>query len=151
VALCSFVPFDGVLSRVEESMRDIVKDFAISIPQPVSAFQSAEMRNALEEIAEARSAEGFVARIMREVAAFEAALDSAYEVGVSLVSFGQTFTFYVTGIGFIEPSLITFRGLTDAKDPVQLVQHVNQISFLLMKVKRLEPEKPKTPIGFSFG
>ena len=132
-------------------MRDIFKDPAISIPQPVSAFQSAEMRNALEEIAEARSAEGFVRRIMREVAAFEAALDSAYEVGVRLVSFGQAFTFHVTGIGFIEPSLITFSGLTDAKDPVQLVQHVNQISFLLMKVKRLEPQKPKTPIGFSLG
>jgi hypothetical protein len=134
---------------VEDSMRDIFKDPAITIPQAVSAFQSAEMRNALEEIAEARSAEGFVTRIMREVAAFEAALDPLHEVAIRLVSFGQAFTFRVTAIGFIEPSLITFRGLTDAKDPVQLVQHLNQISFLLMKAKRLQPEKPKTPIGFS--
>jgi hypothetical protein len=132
-------------------MSDIFKAPVISVPQSVSAFQSAEMRTALEEIAEARSAQGFVTRIMREVAAFEDALDPAHEVGISLVSFGQAFTFHVTRIGFIEPSLITFRGLTDARDPVQLVHHVNQISFLLMKVKRLQPEKPKTPIGFSFG
>jgi hypothetical protein len=105
----------------------------------------------LAEIAEARSAEGFVKRIVREIRAFESSLDPVHEVGIQLVSFGQALTFHVTRIGFIEPSLITFHGLTEAQQPVQLVQHVTQISFLLMKVKRLEPEKPKKPIGFSLG
>jgi hypothetical protein len=33
-------------------------------------------------------------------------------------------------------------------DPVELIQHVSQISILLMKLKRSDPEAPKRPIGF---
>ena len=118
-------------------------------PVPSSARDVQRNTEILAEIAEARSAEGFVKRIMGEIRTFESSLDAAHEVGIRLVSFGQALTFHVTGIGFIEPSLILFHGLTDAQEPVELVQHLTQISFLLMKVKRLEPEKPKKPIGFS--
>lgn len=121
------------------------------VESPTSAHDAQRRTEMLAEITEARSAEGFVKRIVGEIRTFESSLDSAHEVGIRLVSFGQTLTFHVTRIGFIEPSLITFQGLTDAQEPVQLVQHVTQISFLLMKVKRLEPEKPKKPIGFSSG
>jgi hypothetical protein len=119
------------------------------IPNSLQEFQ----RNTeiLAEIAETRSAEGFATRLVREIRAFESSLDPAHEVGIRLVNFGQTLTFTVRHIGFIEPSLITFQGLTGAQEPVQLIQHVNQISFLLMKVQRLEPEEPKKPIGFSSG
>ena len=116
-------------------------------------MDNAEMLDAIAETrsaeAEARSAGGFVKRIVRGIRAFESSLDPAHEVGIRLVSFGQTLTFHVGRIGFIEPSLIIFEGFTEAQQPVKLVQHVNQISFLLMKVERLEPEKPKKPIGFT--
>jgi hypothetical protein len=118
---------------------------------PTSAHDFQLRTEALAEITEARSAEGFVKRIVGEIRAFESSLDPAHEVGIRLVSFGQALTFHVKHVGFIEPSLITFRGRTDAQEPVQLIQHVSQISFLLMKVKRLEPEKPKERIGFSSG
>lgn len=112
-------------------------------------MRNTEIFDAFTEAAEARSAAGFVKRIVHEVRSFESSLDPAHEVGMRLVSFGQALTFHVAHIGFIEPSLIVFEGLTEAQQPVKLVQHVNQISFLLMKMQRLEPEKPKKPIGFS--
>jgi hypothetical protein len=118
---------------------------------PSSAQEFARTSEILAQVSEARSAEGFVKRLLREIRAFEFSLDPAHEVGIRLVSFGQALTFHVTRIGFVEPSLITFHGLSEAREPVQLVQHVNQISFLLMKVERLEPETPKQPIGFSSG
>jgi hypothetical protein len=130
----------------------MTEPFGFPVVQVPSSLQDFQRNTDITgKIAEARSAEGFVKRIMREIRAFESSLDPAHEVGIRLVSFGQALTFTVTRIAFIEPSLITFHGLTTAQEPVQLVQHVNQISFLLMKVQRLEPEKPKKPIGFSWG
>jgi hypothetical protein len=97
---------------------------------------------------EERSAKGFVRRIMDRIQAFEQDLDADHEVGIRLVSFGQSLTFHVTQIGFIEPLMITFQGTTDEGAPVQLIQHLNQISFLLMRLNRLQPDQPKQPIGF---
>ena len=56
--------------------------------------------------------------------------------------------FSLSDIGFWNPSLITFRGVTDDGSPVELIQHVTQISVLLMKLPRKDPSKPKRPIGF---
>jgi hypothetical protein len=107
-----------------------------------------ESLKSLQQVAQARSAEGYAERLLVEVRQFEARLDAEHEVGARLVSFGQALQFHVLSIGFIEPSLIVFEGLTSAREPVRLVQHVIQISFLLMAVPRLEPDKPKQPIGF---
>ena len=60
----------------------------------------------------------------------------------------QSLTFHVDSIGFYNPSLISFYGQMDDGSPVQLVQHVSQISFLLMAVERLDPTKPKRRFGF---
>lgn len=70
-------------------------------------------------------------------------------MGARLISFGQALTFHMMAIGYTAPSLVTFYGLTDSGDRVQLVQHVSQLSFLLMAVKKLK-EKP-TRIGFLAG
>jgi hypothetical protein len=51
-------------------------------------------------------------------------------------------------IGYWNPSLISFQGRTDDGQPVELIQHVSQISILLMKLKRPDPSKPKRKIGF---
>lgn len=79
---------------------------------------------------------------------FNRELDDEYEVGVQLVSFGEKVTFHIKNIGYWNPSLISFSGITDEGAPVELIQHVTQISILLMKMERTEPENPKKPIGF---
>lgn len=80
---------------------------------------------------------------------FDEQLDSTWETGIRLVAFGQSVTFSVMQLGYSDPSLIHFFGILDNGQPVQLIQHVSQISFLLTAIPRINPEKPKPPIGFT--
>ena len=79
---------------------------------------------------------------------FDKELNQEHEVGIKLVNFGQTVQFTVHNIGYFNPKLICFYGETPDGSAIQLVQHVNQISFLLTAVQRKNPEEPKRPIGF---
>jgi len=97
---------------------------------------------------EARTAKGFYDRIAVIIKRFEASLDDEHEVGVKLASFGQAVTFSISEMGYIDPLLIVFHGHTENEDPIELIQHVNQISFVLIRIKRKELQKPKNPIGF---
>lgn len=91
----------------------------------------------------------FHKRLINMINDFDRELDEEHEVGMRLVSFGQSVTFHVTDLGYWNPSLIVFHGVKEDGSPVELIQHVSQISFLLTKVPRLDPEKPKKPIGFN--
>jgi hypothetical protein len=104
--------------------------------------------NALIVNAESNYASEFHKRLMKWINDFNASLDDKHEVGLRLVSFGQTVTFHLQDLGYWDPSLISFSGTTETGEPVELIQHVSQISILLMKMQRLQPEKPKVPIGF---
>ncbi|MGO9611951.1 MAG: DUF6173 family protein [Dissulfurispiraceae bacterium] len=99
--------------------------------------------------AEQGMASAFYERLAKWINNFDSSLDEEHEVGVRLVSFGQTILFHLKGMGYWNPFLISFSGTTDDGDPVELIQHVNQISILLMKLPRKDPEKPKRPIGFN--
>ena len=90
----------------------------------------------------------FYKRLVKMINEFDEDLDQEHEVGMRLVTFGQTVTFHVVDLGYYNPSLITFYGKLENGSSVKLIQHVSQISFLLMAVKRLDPEVPKTKIGF---
>ncbi|EJL42186.1 hypothetical protein BAG01nite_46320 [Brevibacillus agri] len=90
----------------------------------------------------------FHKRLIQMIAEFELALDEQHEVGMRLVSFGQNVTLRVEGIGYYNPSLIRFFGTTETGAPVELIQHVTQISFLLMAVKKADPANPPKRIGF---
>ncbi|OGC89898.1 MAG: hypothetical protein A2142_06725 [candidate division Zixibacteria bacterium RBG_16_48_11] len=91
----------------------------------------------------------FYKRLTKWISDFDQALDQEHEVGLRLVNFGQTVTFHLESIGYWNPSLISFSGFTDNGDPVELIQHVTQISVLLTKLKRKDLTKPKRPIGFA--
>ena len=91
----------------------------------------------------------FYKRLVEMVNDFDASLDQEHEVGVRLVSHGQIIQFHVEDIGYWDPSLICFYGILEDSSRVKLIQHVSQLSFLLMAVKRSNPEEPKRSIGFS--
>ncbi len=91
-------------------------------------------------------ASGFYERLTEWIADFESDLDDQTEVGVRLVNFGQSLTFHLTGMSYWNPQLIRFDGMDASGQPVQLIQHVSQISVLLMKVPKLG-DTPKR-IGF---
>jgi hypothetical protein len=75
---------------------------------------------------------------------------SEHEVGIRLVTFGQTVTFRLESMGYWNPSLLCFRGALDDGTTVELIQHVSQLSVLPMSLPRLDSSIPKKPIGFSF-
>jgi hypothetical protein len=79
---------------------------------------------------------------------FEAKLDPTHEVGVRLVNFGQPIEFYLEGIEYCESPLMRFTGCSEDGQPLELIQHVSQISILLKRLPRKDPEKPRQPIGF---
>jgi hypothetical protein len=56
--------------------------------------------------------------------------------------------FHLHNMGYWNPSLISFSGTTENGEPVELIQHISQISLLLMKLPRTNPSEPKKPIGF---
>jgi len=91
-------------------------------------------------------AEAFWKIIAIHIIKFEEELDEKEEVGAKLVTFGDNIIIHVEELGFWNPQLITFSGYTEDGKRVRLIQHINQISFLLMAVPRKQPERKR--VGF---
>jgi hypothetical protein len=85
--------------------------------------------------------------IMESIKDFEDSLDNDHEVAIQLASFGQSILLNVTSIGFSNPSLIHFYGYVNGQF-AELIQHVNQLSFLLLSTKKDEPTREPRRIGF---
>lgn len=90
----------------------------------------------------------FYEQLVDEIKDFDNSLNDEYEVGVKLITYGNTYEFYLTDIGYHNPYLIYFYGELPDGSPIQLIQHVSQINFVLIKLKKQDPEKPKRKIGF---
>jgi hypothetical protein len=130
-------PLKGLLSQ-QESVRELLA--ARPVMPELTKFEIPVNQNLASE---------FYKRLAQWIQDFDANLDQEYEVGVRLVSFGQAVTFHLHNMGYWNPSLISFQGITDQGDPVELIQRVSQISVLLIKVKRTDTSQPKRPIGFA--
>lgn len=126
--------------------RDMILGFDFKIPK--MEIPSIE-RPQFAINAEQGVASEFYKRIVKWINDFDKSLDEEHEVGVRLVNFGQSVIFHLDGIGYWNPFLISFSGRTEDGQPVELIQHVNQISILLMKLPRKNPDQPKRPIGFN--
>lgn len=86
--------------------------------------------------------------IMERIKKFEDTLDNDHEVALRLASFGQSITLSVVDIGYSNPSTLVFHGYV-GDQPATLIQHMSQLNFLLLAVKKADPEKPPRRIGFS--
>ena len=85
--------------------------------------------------------------IMHRIKEFEEELDDEHEIAVQLASFGKDILMNVTGIGYSNPSTLVFHGFVNGQNAT-LIQHMSMLSFLLLAVKKPEPEKPARRIGF---
>lgn len=94
-------------------------------------------------------ADEFHRRFINWINDFHQSLDEEHEVGARLVNFGQSVTFHIEDISYWNPSLISFQGKNESGEVVELIQHVSQISILLVAMKRSNIELPKRPIGFA--
>ena len=86
--------------------------------------------------------------VMERIKEFEQSLDDDHEVDVQLASFGQAITMTVTNIGYSNPSTLVFSGSV-GKQRATLIQHMTQLNFLLLAVKKADPTKPPRRIGFA--
>lgn len=87
-------------------------------------------------------------RLAQAIVAFEKQLDAEHEVGFRLVSFSDNQVFHALDIGFWAPDLILFYGRGPDGAPMQLIQHVSQVSMLLVAAKKQSTEEAPRRIGF---
>ena len=85
--------------------------------------------------------------LMKEIKEFESHLDDEHEIALKLASFGESITIAVTHIGYYTPSLIVFDGIVNGSSAT-LVQHVNQLNFLMLAIPKSEPDRQTRRIGF---
>src|SRR5882672_308814 len=78
-------------------------------------------------------AESMYERIVRSIAEFEEGLDESQEIGLRLVNFGSE-TFHIEDVGFWGMDLLKFYGRNSQGKPIELLQHISQISILLVAV-----------------
>ena len=86
--------------------------------------------------------------LYQEILNYQANLSNAEDVAVSLVQFNETTTILVDSIGYIGYNLVRFGGKDNSGKPLELIQHISQLNFLLMSVPKNVPEAPKRKIGF---
>ena len=101
----------------------------------------------LADLQRANLAHEFEKRIIAAIRRFESALDIEQEVGVRLVTFGQSVTIHVDTVHCWNPSLIVFRGTSEGR-PIELIQHITQLSFLLIAMPKPDPTAPARRFGF---
>lgn len=93
------------------------------------------------------AAEDVFNHLLARVKDFQATLPENYELGIQLANLGANKAMNVRGMGYRNPNIIEFYGLLDGKTQVAVVQHVSQLSFMLVAVPPVEAEKPYR-IGF---
>ena len=86
--------------------------------------------------------------LYNEIIAYQNNLPETEDVAMSVVKFNESITLLVDSIGYIGYNLIRFGGKDNLGKPMELIQHVSQLNFLLMVVAKPEPETPKRQIGF---
>ena len=90
-------------------------------------------------------------QIMAQIQEVEQELNSEYDVGIFLQLSGELQSICIDDIIALPPNLIVFKGRVGSSGmSVRLIQHIQQVNLLLVKVKRAEPQTPKRKIGFHY-
>lgn len=94
------------------------------------------------------TAEQVAKYLYAEVTKFQQSLPDTQDVAMVLVQFNQSTTILVKQIGYIGYNLVRFDGEDISGKPLELIQHVQQLNFLLSVVPKPVPEAPRRQIGF---
>ena len=85
--------------------------------------------------------------IKKYIQEFESTLDKEHTVGVMLTNFGQSVLMQVEEITYEKSVILVFKGIVNGNKST-LIQHINQLNFLLTAIP-IEKETKKRPIGFA--
>lgn len=99
-------------------------------------------------IQEESTAQIVAENLYQEILNYQTNLSNTEDVAMSIVKFNESITLFVDSIGYIGYNLVRFGGKDSSGKPLELIQHVSQLNFLLMVVPKPEPEVPKRKIGF---
>lgn len=99
-------------------------------------------------IQEGSNAKQVAINLYEEIVKYQASLPDTEDVIMMLVQFGQTYTIRVTNIGYSGYTLVCFHGEDIDGKPLELIQHISQLNFLLQVQTKEKPEAPKRKIGF---
>ena len=83
-------------------------------------------------IQEQSTAEIIAEHLYQEITDYQASLPNTEEVAMSIVQFNQSTTILVESIGYIGYNLVRFVGKDNSGKPLELIQHISQLNFLLM-------------------
>lgn len=86
-------------------------------------------------------------RIVLYIQKFEEELDNDHEVGMGFVG-SNVGSLRIQGMGYFAPDMVTFYGVSAEGAKMQLVQHVNQLSVLLVSEPKSKKEAEPMRIGF---
>lgn len=99
-------------------------------------------------IQEGSTAQIVAENLYQEIINYQANLAETEDVAMMIVKFNESITILVDSIGYIGYNLVRFGGKDNSGKPLELIQHISQLNFLLTVVSKLEPEVPKRKIGF---
>ena len=85
--------------------------------------------------------------LQEEIIAFQENLTDDYDVAISLASFGDKMVMLVDKIGYRNPDILMFYGNINGQKS-QLIQHMAQLNFLLLAVRKEDPKARPNRIGF---
>ena len=105
---------------------ELVPDFSPYIPATIPGFR----------VDDGNLASGVFARLAESISDFQSTLDDEHEVGVMLVSFGQSMAIHLASVCYKNPALLLFDGWTEDGKHVRLLQHVSQCNVLFTRVKK---------------
>lgn len=100
-------------------------------------------------IQEGSTAECVAKNLFEQIIDYQSKLSDEDDVAISIVQFNQSTTILVDSIGYSGYNLVYFEGKDGCGKPVKLIQHIQQLNFLLMVVPKPEPSEPKRKIGFA--
>ena len=119
---------------IQDQLNKVVKNREIEInASKIQVYSTAE-----------QTARNLYAEILR----YQANLPEDEDVAMMLVQFNETTTILVKDIGYSGYNLVCFHGEDIEGKPMELIQHVQQLNFLLTVVPKPKPEAPKRKIGF---
>lgn len=72
---------------------------------------------------------------------FASQADPEHQLELYLNSSNSTENFHIKWLGYLEPDLIKFEGVTDDLEKFQIIQHYSQINVSLVIVKKIKDKK----------
>lgn len=98
-------------------------------------------------IIKSNNAPAIAQSIQRKLIEFQSSLLDTEDIAIQAVQFGSAMTIYVESVSSLGYGLVVFRGKDSSGNPCELIQHINQISILMITVPK-PVEIPHRTIGF---